>query len=163
MLSWISARLGQVQTSPWLNANSTRPSTHLSRKASSLSMMSAKNTLGDLPPSSSVAGIRLLAAACAITRPVVVEPVKAILAMRLLCASGMPASRPKPFTMLSTPGGSRSAISSARIRIEIGVDSAGLSTTQLPAASAGASFQAAIRIGKFQGMIWPTTPSGSWM
>ena len=30
------------------------------------------------------------------------------------------------------------------------------------AASAGASFQAAIRIGKFQGMICPTTPSGSW-
>ena len=44
----------------------------------------------------------------------------------------------------------------------IGVDSAGLSTTQLPAPMAGASFQAAIRIGKFQGMIWPTTPRGSW-
>ena len=44
----------------------------------------------------------------------------------------------------------------------IGVGSAGFSTTQLPAAIAGASFQPAIRIGKFQGMIWPTTPSGSW-
>ena len=44
----------------------------------------------------------------------------------------------------------------------IGVDSAGLSTTQLPAPRAGASFQAAIRIGKFHGMIWPITPSGSW-
>jgi hypothetical protein len=43
-----------------------------------------------------------------------------------------------------------------------GVLSAGFSTTQLPAPSAGASFQAAIRIGKFHGMIWPTTPSGSW-
>ncbi|MCY1384372.1 hypothetical protein D9M69_726190 [compost metagenome] len=94
MLSWISARDGQVHTSPWLKANSTRPSTALSRKASSLSMMSAKNTLGDLPPSSSVAGIRLFAAACAITRPVVVEPVNAIFAMRLEVASGMPASRP---------------------------------------------------------------------
>ena len=30
----------------------------------------------------------------------------------------------------------------------------------LPAASPGASFQAAISSGKFQGMIWPTTPSG---
>ncbi len=57
-------------------------------------MTSAKKMLGDLPPSSSVAGIRLLAAAWAITRPVEVEPVKAILAMRLLVASGMPASRP---------------------------------------------------------------------
>ena len=42
----------------------------------------------------------------------------------------------------------------------MGVDSAGLSTTQLPAANAGASFHAAIRIGKFHGMICPTTPSG---
>ena len=44
----------------------------------------------------------------------------------------------------------------------MGVLSAGLSTTTFPAPSAGASFQAAIRIGKFHGMIWPTTPSGSW-
>ena len=74
----------------------------------------------------------------------------------------MPASTPKPLTTLSTPGGSRSAISSISSRIEAGVCSAGLSTTALPAASAGASFQVAIRIGKFHGMIWPTTPSGSW-
>ena len=47
-------------------------------------------------------------------------------------------------------------------RIETGVCSAGLSTTQLPAASAGASFQVAISNGKFHGMICPTTPSGSW-
>ena len=117
---------------------------------------------GDLPPSSSVTGMRFWLAYCMIRRPVVVSPVKAILAMRVLEASGLPASRPKPLTMLSTPGGSRSAISSAQTRIEAGVCSAGFSTTQLPAASAGASFHAAIRIGKFQGMIWPTTPSGSW-
>ena len=43
--------------------------------------------------------------------------------------------------MLSTPGGSRSPISSAHSMIEAGVCSAGFSTTQLPAASAGASFQ----------------------
>ena len=53
-------------------------------------------------------------------------------------------------------------MSSISLRIDHGVCSAGLSTTQLPAASAGASFQTAIRIGKFHGMIWPTTPSGSW-
>ncbi len=41
-----------------------------------------------------------------------------------------------------------------------GVVSAGFSTTVLPQASAGAIFQAAISSGKFQGMIWPTTPSG---
>ena len=96
------------------------------------------------------------------SRPVVVSPVKAILAMRLLEASGLPASRPKPLTTLSTPLGRRSPISSISTMIEAGVCSAGLRTTQLPAASAGASFQTAIRIGKFHGMIWPTTPSGSW-
>ena len=37
----------------------------------------------------------------------------------------------------------------------------GLKTMQFPAARAGASFQAAIRKGKFQGTIWPTTPMGS--
>ena len=97
-----------------------------------------------------------------ISRPVVVSPVKAILAIRGEDASGLPASSPKPLTTLSTPGGSRSAIRSTRTRIEAGVCSAGFSTTQLPAASAGASFQTAIRIGKFHGMICPTTPSGSW-
>jgi hypothetical protein len=30
-----------------------------------------------------------------------------------------------------------------------------------PAASAGASFHAAMSKGKFQGIIWPTTPTGS--
>ena len=53
-------------------------------------------------------------------------------------------------------------MSSTSLRIDHGVCSAGLSTTQLPAASAGASFHTAMRIGKFHGMIWPTTPSGSW-
>ena len=42
-----------------------------------------------------------------------------------------------------------------------GVSSAGLTTTVLPAASAGANPQAAIAMGKFHGTITPTTPSGS--
>jgi hypothetical protein len=37
----------------------------------------------------------------------------------------------------------------------------GLSTTVFPAASAGAIFRDAIRSGKFQGTINPTTPIGS--
>ena len=96
------------------------------------------------------------------SRPVVVSPVKAILAIRLDEASGLPASTPKPLTMLRTPSGSRSAMSSTTLRIDHGVCSADLRITQLPAARAGASFQVAIRMGKFHGMIWPTTPSGSW-
>ena len=162
IFSWISARLGQVQTSPWLNANMTKPSIALSKKSSSSATTSSKKMLGDLPPSSSVTGIRFWLAYCMISRPVVVSPVKAILAMRGEDASGLPASRPKPLTMLSTPGGSRSPIRPAHTMIAAGVCSAGFSTTQFPAASAGASFQHAISSGKFHGMIWPTTPSGSW-
>ncbi len=64
---------------------------------------------GDLPPSSSVTGIRFCAAYCMISRPVSVSPVKAILAMRGLDASGLPASPPEPLTMLSTPGGQQVA------------------------------------------------------
>ncbi len=162
MLSCTSARLGQVHTSPWLSANSVKPSSALSKKSSSSAITSSKKMFGLLPPSSSVTGIRFWLAYCMIRRPVVVSPVKAILAMRLLEASGLPASRPKPLTMFSTPGGRMSAISSATIRMPTGVCSAGLMTTQLPAAMAGASFHAAIRMGKFHGMICPTTPSGSW-
>ena len=117
---------------------------------------------GLLPPSSSVTGIRFWLAYCMISRPVVVSPVKAILAIRLEDASGLPASTPKPLTTLRRPAGSRSAMSSMTLSSDHGVCSAGLMITQLPAASAGASFQVAIRIGKFHGMIWPTTPSGSW-
>ena len=47
------------------------------------------------------------------------------------------------------------------MRIDHGVGLAGFSTTVFPAASAGASFHAAISSGKLNGMIWPTTPSGS--
>ena len=56
--------------------------------------LAAGNCVVLKPAEQTPAGIRLVAAACAITRPVAVLPVKAILAMRLLCASGMPASRP---------------------------------------------------------------------
>ena len=116
-------------------------------------MTSSKKTFGDLPPNSRVTGMRFWLAYCMISRPVVVSPVNAILAMRLFDASGLPASRPKPLTMLSTPGGSRSPMISAHTRMLTGVCSAGLSTTQLPAASAGANFHAAISNGKFHGMI----------
>ena len=41
------------------------------------------------------------------------------------------------------------------------VCSAGLTTTELPIASAGATFQANIWVGKFHGITAPTTPIGS--
>ena len=88
-----------------------------------------------------------------ISRPVVVSPVKAIFEMRLLVASGLPASTPNPLTTFSTPSGIRSPTRSISTMIDIGVCSAGFSTTQLPAASAGASFHAANRFGMFHRMI----------
>ena len=42
-----------------------------------------------------------------------------------------------------------------------GVHSAGLRTTALPAASAGAIFCASLATGEFHGAIAPTTPIGS--
>ncbi len=68
--------------------------------------------------------------------------------------------RPGPTTTLTTPSGSpASAASSAKRSAVSGVSSAGFSTTVLPAASAGASFHAAIVSGKFHGVISPTTPT----
>ena len=105
--------------------------------------------------------LRLPAAACTISRPTSVEPVKATLSTPSWAASAAPAS-PNPVTMLTTPAGSpASSISSPSRSAESGVCSAGLSTTVTPAASAGPSFQAAISSGKFHGMICPTTPTGS--
>src|ERR1035441_4769739 len=144
MDSWISARDGQVHTSPLLKAYRTNPSTALSRNSSSRAMTSAKKMLGDLPPSSVVDGMMFSAAYCMISRHVTVSPVKAILEIRRFVANAFPISAPGPVTMLITPGGTTSAITSASFRIDQGVDEAGLMTVQLPPASAGASFQAAM-------------------
>ena len=80
--------------------------------------------------------------------PVRVEPVTEISATSSWRASTPPTSGPGPGTTLSTPGG-RPASSARRPSISAvsGVSSAGLSTTVLPAASAGPIFQAAMLSG----------------
>jgi len=50
--------------------------------------------------------------------------------------------------------------SSAKQIAVSGVNSAGFRIIVLPAANAGAIFQANISNGKFHGMIWPATPIG---
>ena len=61
---------------------------------------------------------------------------------------------PAPVTMFTTPSGKPlSRISSASFNAVSEVVSAGFKTTVLPAANAGAIFQAAINKGKFQGII----------
>ena len=60
--------------------------------------------------------------------------------------SAAPVER-SPHTTFRTPGGRNSAAISASRAVVTGVVSLGLSTTVLPAASAGANFQTAIIIG----------------
>ena len=73
-----------------------------------------------------------------------------------------PTTEPLPGSTWNTSSGIPASRASSASRIAVsGVSSAGLSTTVLPAARAGAKPQAAIGIGKFHGTITPTTPSGS--
>ena len=76
--------------------------------------------------------------------------------------SSPPISAADPVTTLSTPGGSpaRSA-SAASASAENGVCDAGLTTTVQPAASAGPTLRVIIAMGKFHGVMQPTTPIGS--
>ena len=66
-------------------------------------------------------------------------------------------------TTLKTPAGipARSA-SAASASAENGVCEAGLTTTVQPAASAGPTLRVIIAMGKFHGVMQPTTPIGSF-
>ena len=71
------------------------------------------------------------------SRPTSVEPVKAILSTPSCATSAAPVA-PSPVTMLTTPGGRPASTQiSAKASAVSGVNSAGFSTTVLPAASAG--------------------------
>ena len=98
-----------------------------------------------------------------IRRPTTVEPVKATLSTIGFEASSSPTEAPPPVMTLTTPLGR--SVSSMQLgqaqRGAAACSSAGLSTTVLPIASAGASFQTAIMSGKFHGMIPAQTPIGS--
>ena len=50
---------------------------------------------------------------------------------------------------------------SPRATAEAGTRFAGFQMTAFPKASAGAIFQTAVAVGKFQGLIMATTPTGS--
>ena len=133
----------------------TMPSTAWSSAASSNTMFA------DLPPSSSVRGIPRPASAAWMSLPTPVDPVNATLSMSGSRTRAAPVA-PSPGTIETTPGGSSASWRiSASSSAVTGVVSAGFSTAVLPAASAGASFQAAISSGKFHGTICPATPSGS--
>ena len=116
-------------------------------------------TSGPLPPISSSAA--LPAAAWATSRPVAVEPMNATPLVPGLRAISSPTTGPGPVTRLNTPGGrSASAMHCASATAHTAVDGAGVHTTALPHASAGAISSAGIVYGQFHGLITPTTPRG---
>ncbi|GDF52298.1 amino acid transporter [Escherichia coli] len=79
--------------------------------------------------------------------PVAIEPVSDTIRTLGCPVSGSPTVLPLPNSTLITPAGKISFASSANFNAVSGVISDGLSTTQFPAASAGASFHAAIISG----------------
>jgi hypothetical protein len=73
-----------------------------------------------------------------------------------------PTSWPYPVTTLKTPGGKpASTVSAANSRVEAEANSDGFSTTEQPAAIAGAAFQQTKSNGEFYAVNAPTTPKGS--
>ena len=104
---------------------------------------------------------RSRAASSMIRRPTSVEPVNDTLRTNGCVTSASPRVEPAPGSTCSTPAGSPAAWASSPSLSAVSGDSdAGLSTTQLPAASAGAAFQQAIGYGKFHGTTAATTPIG---
>ena len=105
-----------------------------------------------------------LAAVAIIFDPVGIEPVKANLSTSACSTNACPASLPKPVTIFNTPAGSfASSAISANANAVSGVISEGFRIMEQPAANAGATFHAAISMGKFQGMIAAATPIGSFI
>ena len=107
---------------------------------------SAKTTTGALPPSSRCVRAKLEAAAAATSLPARTDPVTEHRA-GVGCRTSIAPVSLAPQTTLMTPGGRISPISLAMSSVDTGVVSEGFSTTQLPAAIAGAHFHTAIMIG----------------
>ena len=154
MRSGTYTRSVDMHTWPALeNAPPPAPRAARSRSASSHTI------IGSLPPSSSVHGISARPQASAILRPVLTEPVNAILSQPA-STSAAPVA-PSPVSGWNTPSGRpASARSLASAWPTNGVISLGFSTTAFPAISACTVGFSASTNGKFQGVMTPTTPIG---
>src|SRR5580704_1334117 len=117
--------------------------------------------IGFLPPISNCVR-QLVAAACSIESPTRYDPVKVIAFIASLLTSSAPTTDAEPVNTFNTPAGSPASVSSSpNLTPSTGVSEAGLKTTALTAASAGAILRAGIANGKFHGVITETTPTGS--
>src|ERR1700722_12610286 len=125
-----------------MNTPKSAPSMDASQSAS------VKKMLGDLPPSSSVTRLSVSAALLTMSLPTAALPVNAILSTPGCATSAAPAVSPGPLTIFTTPGGKpTSANQFASSSAVSGVCSAGFRMQVQPAASAGASFHAAMSSG----------------
>src|SRR4051794_15582507 len=116
---------------------------------------SSSTTSGPLPPISSSSAFP--AARSAIRSPVAVEPMKPTTAVAGCATSSSPTSGPGPSTKLKTPVGSSASATHCASRPEqTAVLGAGVQTTVLPAASAGAAISAGIVYGQFHGVTTAT-------
>src|SRR5262249_58620346 len=121
----------------------------------------ARVTSGSLPPTPSRTRAGRAIAAAQTFAPGACERVNDTPSMPG-CLTMAPPTPPRPNTMLNTPAGTPDSYTiSASAAAVAGVGPAGLITTVLPNASAGADFHEGIAIGKFQGVINPNTPTGS--
>ena len=122
---------------------------------------SASTMVGFFPPISSCTRARRFAASTAIRLPVASDPVNEIAFTSGLVTISLPTFEPGPVTRLIAPFVTPASSSASTSRTaQSGARSDGFSTTALPAISAGAVFQVGMAIGKFHGVIRPTTPSG---
>ena len=108
-----------------------------------------------------VVGGRVAGASTAMLLPVATEPVNEIALTAGFVTISWPTLDPGPVTRFSAPFVTPASSSASTSRTaHSGARSEGFKTTALPATSAGAVFQAGMAMGKFQGVMRPTTPSG---
>ncbi len=152
-----SSRVGSAQ--PW---PAKTPSVHMMARWQAPSISASGNSrLADLPPSSITDGLICSAQLAMMRRAAMGPPVNEIFSTCGWFTRASPASM-LPGRMESTPSGTPASRASRAYRSGAnGVISAGLTITQLPAASAGATFIASEISGPFQVMTMPTTPIGS--
>ncbi len=114
-----------------------------------------------LPPSSSETRRGPVSMAAAATlRPVGTEPVKLTAPTPGWVVRAAPVS-PVPWTTWMSPSGTPdSASTSMNASPQTGANSDGLMTMPLPARRAGKHFHDGMAMGKFHGVIIPTTPTG---
>ena len=117
---------------------------------------------GLFPPNSKPILLRLWLEFWIISFPIYVDPVNAILSISLCKTISFPISWPKPGRILIVPSGiPLSTKIYPNFKADNGVYSAGLRIAVQPVANTGAILNIAIKNGKFQGIIYPQTPTGT--